>query len=120
MNEFLKTAKAVAESNRARIIMLLTQGRLCLCQIIKILELSPSTISKHMSILQNANLVTARKEQKWVFYSLNKRGASTTVRSALKFIRDCLKEDQQIAKDSKKLAKVKKIDKQKLCKCYDL
>jgi ArsR family transcriptional regulator len=48
--------------------MMLCDGELCVCQLIKMLGLAPSTVSKHMSILRQARLVQARKEGKWMYY----------------------------------------------------
>jgi len=50
--------------------MMLSGGELCACQIIEMLGLAPSTVSKHMSILRQAGLVETRKEGRWIYYRL--------------------------------------------------
>ena len=65
MRAFLAIAKALADENRARALMALGGGELCLCQIIEVLGMSPSTVSKHMSILHQAGLVERRKDGRW-------------------------------------------------------
>jgi DNA-binding transcriptional ArsR family regulator len=49
---------------------MLTSGELCVCQVTEVLQLAPSTVSKHMSILRQAGLVEARKEGRWIYYRL--------------------------------------------------
>lgn len=71
MEKTLKMTKALADKNRLRVVMfLMTQEKLCVCQITEMLELSIPTVSRHMSVLLNAHLVKSRKEGRWVYYSL--------------------------------------------------
>jgi DNA-binding transcriptional ArsR family regulator len=62
--------KALADETRLRALFALRGGELCVCQLIALLELAPSTISKHLSILRNARLVESRKDGRWIFYRL--------------------------------------------------
>lgn len=71
MKKSLLIAKALADGNRMRIIAaLMEHDELCVCQLTEMLQLSTATVSRHMSILQNARLVQSRKESRWVFYRL--------------------------------------------------
>ena len=51
MREFLEAAKALADANRVRALLALEGGELCVCQIVALLGLAPSTVSKHLSVL---------------------------------------------------------------------
>jgi len=67
----LNIAKALADGNRMRVIVaLMENNELCVCQITEMLRLAVATVSRHMSVLQNARLVQSRKEGRWVFYRL--------------------------------------------------
>ncbi len=71
MEASLGIAKALADGNRMRTIAVLMQrDELCVCQIVEMLRLATATVSRHMSILQNARLVQSRKDGKWVYYRL--------------------------------------------------
>ena len=71
MENTLNITKALADGNRMRVIAALMQhDELCVCQITEMLRLAGATVSRHMSILQNARLVQSRKEGRWVFYRL--------------------------------------------------
>jgi len=54
MRDFMRIAKALSDENRVRTLMFLAEGELCVCQIIEMLCLAPSTVSKHMNILYQA------------------------------------------------------------------
>jgi ArsR family transcriptional regulator len=67
----LNIAKALADGNRMRVIgALIENDELCVCQITEMLRLAAATVSRHMSILQNARLVQSRKQGRWVYYRL--------------------------------------------------
>ena len=86
MREIIDIAKALSDPNRVRALMLLTDGPLCVCQIIEMLGLAPSTTSKHMSVLRQAGLVEANKEGRWMHYALARKGVSPQVRKAIRWI----------------------------------
>ena len=61
MDEIINIAKALSDSNRIRTLLALRKQELCVCRIIEILNLAPSTVSKHIAVLKNAGLVESRK-----------------------------------------------------------
>lgn len=64
--------KALAESTRLKILKMLSQEEMCVCEIIDKLHLSQPAVSHHLKILRQADIITDRKAGKWVFYSLNR------------------------------------------------
>lgn len=78
--EAVRVFKALGDEKRLRILSLLRQGERCACVLLEHLNLSQPTLSQptlshHMKILCDAQLVTGRKEGKWVYYSLNRAQA---------------------------------------------
>lgn len=71
MEPLLSITKAVSDGTRVRALLALRGGELCVCQIIEVLGLVPSTVSKQMSILRQAKLVKGEKRGKWMYYALN-------------------------------------------------
>ncbi|HEX9083015.1 MAG TPA: metalloregulator ArsR/SmtB family transcription factor [Holophagaceae bacterium] len=63
--------KALAHPVRLRILAMLRNGELCVCEITDVVGLAPSTISQHLSDLRRAGFVTERKEGRWVHYGLS-------------------------------------------------
>ncbi len=87
MFEFMNITKALADENRVRIILALnSRDELCVCQLIDMLQLAPSTVSKHLFILRNARLIDGRKQGRWMYYRLNTSRASPAVAGALKWV----------------------------------
>ena len=66
--------KAMGDENRLTILSLLQNGERCACKLQEALQISQPTLSHHMRILLDAGLVDARKDGKWIYYSLSKDG----------------------------------------------
>ena len=73
--ETARVFKAFCDENRLQILELLRSGEKCACKLLDDLQISQPTLSHHMKILCDANLVQGRKEGKWVHYSINPDGA---------------------------------------------
>jgi DNA-binding transcriptional ArsR family regulator len=62
---------ALADSSRLLALLLLeAEGELCLCQLQEVLELAPSTVSRHMQLLKDTGFVASRKDGRWVHFRL--------------------------------------------------
>jgi DNA-binding transcriptional ArsR family regulator len=66
--------KALAHPVRLRILALLREGELCVCQINAVIGLPPSTVSEHLAELRRAGFLEERKEGRWVHYRLHAKG----------------------------------------------
>ena len=73
--ETARVFKAFCDENRLQILELLRSGEKCACKLLDDLQISQPTLSHHMKILCDANLVQGRKEGKWVHYSIDPDGA---------------------------------------------
>ena len=112
----LNVTKALADIQRVRILMMLVPGELCVCQIMEVLGLAPSTVSKHLSILSTAGLVDSRKDGRWGYYRLPVGAAGTFSRPVLKWLVATLKNDETIEQDMKKLRAVLATDPESLAR----
>lgn len=68
-----KIFKALSDTNRLKIFMLLSKRTLCVNALVKRLDLSQPAVSQHLKILREAGLVHAEKRGYWVHYSINKK-----------------------------------------------
>ena len=102
--------KALADAQRVRILMLLQGGERCVCQIVEVLALAPSTISKHLSILDAAGMVESRKEGRWAYYRLPGREAAPAVRGGLRWLQAALGADEVVRRDRAALRRVVSCD----------
>ncbi|MGD9174849.1 MAG: metalloregulator ArsR/SmtB family transcription factor [Desulfobacterales bacterium] len=103
----MNITKALADENRVRILMALNgRTELCVCQLIDMLKLAPSTVSKHLFILRNARLINCRKKGRWMYYRLNTDGVSSIVPSALEWVIRSVDEDPSIHQDDERLSEI--------------
>jgi len=110
MRDLMNVTKALADENRVRILMFLHHGgELCACEIIGLLGLAGSTVSKHLSILHQAGLVEARKQGRWHYFRLAEKNAPAAVSGALKWLASSLARNETIQSDQRKLEKVLKL-----------
>lgn len=116
MRDFLYITKALADSNRLRTLCALKEQELCVCQIIELLGLAPSTVSKHMSILRQAHLVDSEKRGRWVYYRLPGENAPEAVISALTWVFDSIALSDVVELDIRRLNEILKSNSEVLCK----
>ncbi len=70
-SEIAVICKALGDENRVQIVKMLTGGELCACRILEAFNITQPTLSHHMKILTDCNLVDSRKSGKWTYYSIN-------------------------------------------------
>ena len=113
--DFMAVTKALADEQRVRMLLALQGRELCLCQLVELVGLAPSTVSKHMSILRQSRLVEGRKDGRWMYYRLAGRRAAAAVRQAIDWVRRSLADDPDVARDAERLKSILSIDAQRLC-----
>ncbi len=118
MNAFLDVARALSDPTRVRALLALRDGELCLCQIIELLGLAPSTVSKHLDLLFRAGLVERRKEGRWCYFRLAGKQAPVPAREAIRWVLASLARDPAIRQDGRTLVCLKKRDPTELSACY--
>ena len=96
-------------------LLALRPGELCVCQITELLGFAPSTVSKHLSILEQAGLLLSRKAERWVYYRLpGKAEATAAVREALAWVERSLESSPTAIRDARQLEKILKMDAKKI------
>jgi ArsR family transcriptional regulator len=115
MHDFMNITKALSDQNRVRVLLALKGRELCVCQLIELLGLAPSTVSKHMSILKNARLVESRKEGLWMHYRLPGKPASE-IKNIVGWVIGSLEASETVKKDSARLKKILKMDPEDICR----
>ncbi len=116
MQNVLAITRALSDESRVRVLMALKSNELCVCQIIELLELAPSTVSKHMAILKQARLVEANKNGRWVYYRLAGDHAPKAVTEAIRWAEKHLASETIIKRDAKNLKTILKHNPVEICK----
>ncbi|MEX0654130.1 MAG: metalloregulator ArsR/SmtB family transcription factor [Phycisphaeraceae bacterium] len=86
MQTFLNITKALSDETRVKALLSLRGGELCLCELVDLLDVAPSTASRHMTLLWQAGLVQRRKDGRWHYFRLVGEDAPATVRDALAWV----------------------------------
>ncbi len=108
----VKLFKALSDPNRIRIMKMLEKRELCVCEVREILSLSNSTVSKHLSILFDAGLITQSKEGKWVNYRINSKSEDHFVTAVISLLKTSFPFDESVQSDSEI---VRTVDRNKIC-----
>jgi ArsR family transcriptional regulator len=103
MKDLVLAAKAFADPSRVRIFMALRGQELCVCELCDALGVTQSTLSTHLQVIRKAGLVSARKQGKWMYYTIAP-GAKRLVNTLFQFFSDSLKTDAALRRDEKKLS----------------
>jgi DNA-binding transcriptional ArsR family regulator len=115
MDSLIAITRALSDENRVRALLALVDQEVCVCQLIELLQLAPSTVSKHMSILKQSKLVSGRKKGRWMYYRLPGNDASDTVRRAISLVRRAASDDPSIRKDAARMTKILGTSKELIC-----
>ncbi len=116
MHDLMAVIKALADETRVRVVMALQGRELCVCQMVGLTELAPSTVSKHMSILKQARLVESRKQGRWMFYRLADADVPPAASEAVALLSRRLADDPRIRQDTQRLNQILKLDREELCR----
>lgn len=103
MKTYIKVMKALSDPNRARVIKLLHHRELCVCEVQELLELSQSTVSRHLKQLEDAGLVSSRKQGSWLHYRLSD-GSTPYAGQMLQLMRGWLDNDTELQQMQVRLA----------------
>ncbi|MGE4560442.1 MAG: ArsR/SmtB family transcription factor [Desulfobulbus sp.] len=96
IKNFLRITKALSDPNRVRIVKLLEDRSLCVCEIREVLGLAQPTVSSHMKILEDAGLVAKERQGTWMIYSQAVESDSPYVRTMLEKLRLWLNDDPEL------------------------
>lgn len=88
--------KALSDPNRVRALKLLEQETLCACEIQECMGLAQSTVSNHMKILEDADLITKERRGTWMYYSRADGSASIYAQTMLASLVSWLDDDPEL------------------------
>lgn len=81
-----KLLKILGGDVRLGIVLYLSSGKKCVCEIFEYLKLPQNLVSHHLSVMRKNNLITARRDGKWVYYTLNNKSIKTLNSFLLKIL----------------------------------
>lgn len=105
MDDIIKVLKALSDESRLRMLMLIEQQELCVCEVMEILGMGQSRVSRHLNILNDAGLAKSRRQGTWMFYK--SAGKETTLYhfDIVKALTDWMRDKDIIKDDLRNLKK---------------
>ncbi|MBN1276136.1 MAG: winged helix-turn-helix transcriptional regulator [Deltaproteobacteria bacterium] len=103
MKAFVDVMKALSDPNRVKIIMMLQQKVMCVCELREVLQVAQPTVSKHLKILENAGLVTSKKDGIWVNYELENGSTNLYSSTILDNMKNWFEQDEAFTEIKKNI-----------------
>jgi ArsR family transcriptional regulator len=113
MQDFIRVIKALSDPNRVKLIKILQQRIMCVCEIQAALGIAQPTVSKHLKVLEEAGLIGHRKDGLWVNYHLADGSSSPYAASLLGNLKHWLKDDPEI---NELVKRIPTIQREKICR----
>ena len=113
MQSFVRVMKALSDPNRVKMVKLLQQRSLCVCEIRAVLGISQPSVSKHLKILEDAGLVASSKDGLYVNYRLTDGRDNPYAATLLGNLRHWLDGDPKVAELAERLPT---LDREQLCR----
>lgn len=108
MGDLTGLFRALADDTRLRIINLLLERELCVCELVDILGMSQPRISRHLKILEQAGILYSWREGKWVHYTIE-RELPDYCKTLLNGVRERLRQNEIGKIDLQKMKKIKRL-----------
>ena len=113
VKDFIGVMKALSDPNRVKILKMLQNRVMCVCEIKEALGLAQPTVSRHLKVLESAGLVGYKKDGLWVNYHLADGDNSPYASNLLGNLRHWMQDDPEI---EELLERLPSIDREEVCK----
>lgn len=115
MDDFIRVMKALSDPNRVKLLKILQERVMCVCEIQVALGIAQPTVSKHLKVLEESGLIGRRKEGLWVNYNLADGSSSPYAASLLGNLKHWLKDDEAIRE---LVEKIPGIQREEICRKF--
>ena len=112
MRDLIKIFKALSDGTRLRMLKLLQQRELCVCEIMQAMKISQTRASRNLGILKNAGFVVDRRQGLWVHYSINKDKVNQYHQAISVLLDKWLEDEGIVIEDTKRLKKAVRLSKE--------
>lgn len=113
MNELIAFTHAMADSTRLRIVRLVEEEAMCVCELADILEMPQSSVSSHIQVIRKAGLLDSERCEKWMYYRVAAEKKELLERLLTEF-EGALEKDATLKRDAKR-AKARLAEREDSC-----
>ena len=115
MRELIEAFKSLSDETRLRILNLISERECCVCEVMRVLDISQTRASRNLGILRDAGFLKMRKDGLWSYYAINDQGTKESPIALVKYIKSALAGNAQAAIDLDHLRKSVRVGPG--CKC---
>ncbi len=113
LSRSVEAHKALGHPARQRLVAMLRDGELCVCQLMTVLDLAASTVSAHLTELKRAGLLLETKKGRFVIYRWSEE---TEAKALLSDLSARIGKDPQIVADAKLVRALRRVGVEELCR----
>ncbi len=118
MDDLLNLFSILSDKTRLRILLLLSNKELCVCEIFGALDMSQPRVSRQLAILKQSRIIRDRREGKWIYYKIDNNDYTKQLMSIISILPDWLDKDEVFNSDMLMLDKISsQKNKQYDCQC---
>ncbi|KNY29401.1 ArsR/SmtB family transcription factor [Pseudobacteroides cellulosolvens] len=116
MDDLLNLFGILSDKTRLRILLLLMDKELCVCEIFAALHMSQPRVSRQLAILKQSKIIKDRREGKWIYYRIDQNDYTKKLMSIISLLPEWLSDDPEFNNDKSMLNKIPSM-KNKLSSC---
>lgn len=102
----LEVLKILSDEVRLKIVYLLSENELCVCELMEALEMNQSRISNHLRILRDTGIIKSKREGKWIFYYLSKDTMDKAIWDIIQSIVEKIDEERYLIREKNVIEKL--------------
>ena len=103
MEDVLDLFGILSDKTRLRILLLLLNRELCVCEIFAALDMSQPRVSRQLAVLKQSRMIKDRREGKWIFYRIDENDHTKRLMAILSLLPEWLNDDPQLKRDNRML-----------------
>lgn len=115
MDDLLNLFSLLSDKTRLRIVLLLLDKELCVCEIFAALDMSQPRVSRQLAMLKQAKIIKDRREGKWIYYGIDRNSLPDYVENILSLLPKWLENDPEFNGDKQMAKKVPTFKNGLLC-----
>jgi len=108
MQDLVRIFKALGDENRLRIVKMLQQRPLCVCEVTDTLGIAQSCVSRHLRLLKDAGLIEDVRDGQWIIYRLCKKPDNVYVTKILRNLAQWVDDDSGVVGDRQHIRKIRR------------
>lgn len=105
IDKYTKFFKALGEPTRLKILRLIAEREMCVCELMEVLDMNQPRISQHLKVLKEAGAVKERKQAQWSYYSVCCEDFHDFINAFVNFMNEDMENIRDLANEYERMNK---------------